>query len=428
MKIFKGNIVHTPEKNRFEVIENGYLVVEDGIIKYCGKVLPSIYEGILVKDYEKNILIPGFVDAHVHPCKLPNIGMGYDLELIPWLEQYTYKQEGRLSNLEYAKSVYKKYLHENWKYGITRCIAMATTDVKSTILLMDMMRQAKLGGYVGKVNQDCNCGKVEFMETTEESINSSKEWIIETLNYRELVRPILTPTINIICSKELMKFIGDMAFVYSLPVQAHLSENIHEVEFCRELFPDNKDFSDVYDEYGLFGQKKTMMAHCILLSERELQLMAERNILAVHCPNSNLNLSSGLMNAKKYLDMGIQFGLGSDIAGGNTLNPFENMQAAIQTSKALWLSGVQDKKLSTSEAFYIATMGGGSFFGKVGCFSEGYELDMLVIDDSDTNCFNHNSLEERIQRLIYSGTEQNIVERYVHGEKVQNPYDTLHIF
>ncbi len=420
MKIFKGNIIYTLKREKFEIINNGYIVEEEGKINYCGKVLPSMYKDSNITDYKDCLLIPGFIDAHVHPCQLPNIGLGYDLELLPWLERYTYLQEGRLSDLEYAKAVYKAYLHENWKYGVTRCIAMATTDTESTLLLMKMMEHANMGGYIGKVNQDCNCGKAEFMETTEGSIDATKKWLYRALDYKGLVKPILTPTINIICSKELMKFVGEAAEKYKLPVQAHLSENIQEVKFCRELFPNHKDFVDVYDEYGLFGQQKTMMAHCIHLSERELELMAERKILAAHCPNSNLNLSSGFMNTKKYLDMGICVGLGSDIAGGNTLNPFENMKAAIQTSQALWLSGVQDKKLSSSEAFYIATRGG-SFFEKVGCFEEGYELDMLVIDDSDMNSFNRNSLEERILRLIYSGTEKNIKERYIHGNKIQDP-------
>lgn len=421
MKIFKGNIIYTRKKESFDILRQGYLVEEEGIIKYCGATLPSIYEKIPICDYGDYLLIPGFIDAHVHPCQLPNIGLGYDLELLPWLETYTYRQEGRLADLEYAKLVYGAFLHENWKFGITRCIAMATTDVNSTLLLMDMMERAHMGGYIGKVNQDCNCGKDEYMENTEASIEATKEWLSKSLSYKGLVRPVLTPTINIICSKKLMKFVGEIAVKYKLPVQAHLSENIHEVQFCRELFPNHRDFSDVYDEYGLFGQQKTMMAHCIHLSDRELDLMAARNILVAHCPNSNLNLSSGLMNAKKYLDMGIMVGLGSDIAGGNTLSPFDNMKAALQTSQALWLTGQQEKKLSASEAFYMATRGG-TFFDKSGSFEEGFDLDMLVIDDRGANQFNNNSLEERIDRLIYSGTDKNILERYIQGHKVSDPW------
>lgn len=422
MKIFKGNLIHTPDKESFSCISHGYLVEENEKVVYCGETLPEKYRGIPIHDYKDCILIPGFVDAHVHPCQLPNIGLGYDLELLPWLEKYTYRQEQRLSDIEYAQKVYQAYVHENWSYGITHCIAMATTNAESTLLLMKLLEEAHLGGFVGKVNQDCNCGKPEFMETTEQSIQETERWLTSALNFNGSVKPILTPTINIICSAELMKYVGEKAEAYQLPVQAHLSENIHEVEFCRELYPDARDFSDVYDQYGLFGQQKTMMAHCIHLSDRELELMKSRKILAAHCPNSNINLSSGLMNAKKYLDMGITVGLGSDIAGGNTLNPFENIKAALQTSQTLWIQGKQEQKLKPSEAFYMATAGGGSFFGKVGCFLEGYDCNILVLDDGEKTMFNQDTLEERILRLIYSGTKENIREMYIKGEKIEEPF------
>ena len=145
------------------------------------------------------------------------------------------------------------YIGELWNNGVTRSIAMATTHKDATVLLMELYIKAGLGAYVGKVNQDCNCGQPQFMEDTDTSIRDTELWLEKTMGLSELVKPILTPTINIICSAKLMKAIGKLADHYDLPVQAHLSENRTEVAFCKELYPDEEDFGSVYDKYGLFG-------------------------------------------------------------------------------------------------------------------------------------------------------------------------------
>lgn len=421
IQIYKGDIAYTKIKDEFEFLENGSIVVEDAKVKGVWAKLPEQYKDLPIQDFSGKLIIPGFVDAHVHPCQLPNIGLGYDLELLPWLDMYTYKQEGRFADLEYAYKVYASYIDQIWKYGVTRSIAMATTHKEATKLLMQLFCKAGLGAYVGKVNQDCNCGKPEFMEDTQTSIRLTKEWLEETMDMSELVKPILTPTINIICTAGLMEAVGKLADEYDLPVQAHLSENRTEVEFCKKLYPKAEDFGSVYDTFHLFGTHKTMMAHCIHTTEKEMRLMRERTILAAHCPNSNLNLSSGVMKVRRYLDAGIPVGLGSDIAGGDTLSPMANIARTIQSSKYLWVLDESVGRVKTSEAFYMATKGGGSFFGKVGSFEEGYDFDGLVIDDSEMNQMNAYNMYERIERFIYNGDDRNIVKRFVAGTEISRP-------
>ena len=421
IQIYKGDIAYTKIKDEFEFLENGSIVVEDAKVKGVWAKLPEQYKDLPIQDFSGKLIIPGFVDAHVHPCQLPNIGLGYDLELLPWLDMYTYKQEGRFADLEYAHKVYASYIDQIWKYGVTRSIAMATTHKEATKLLMQLFCKAGLGAYVGKVNQDCNCGKPEFMEDTQTSIRLTKQWLEETMDMSELVKPILTPTINIICTAGLMEAVGKLADKYDLPVQAHLSENRTEVEFCKKLYPKADDFGSVYDTFHLFGTHKTMMAHCIHTTEKEMRLMRERTILAAHCPNSNLNLSSGVMKVRRYLDAGIPVGLGSDIAGGDTLSPMANIARTIQSSKYLWVLDESVGRVKTSEAFYMATKGGGSFFGKVGSFEEGYDFDGLVIDDSEMNRMNAYNMYERIERFIYNGDDRNIVKRFVAGKEIPRP-------
>jgi guanine deaminase len=151
--------------------------------------------------------------------------------------------------------------------------------------------------------------------------------------------------------------------------------------------------------------------------------MANNGVYAAHCPYSNLNLSSGMMPARKYLKASVKIGLGSDISGGHELSIPKVMTAAIEISKMVWLmSNRQYNPLTLSETFYLATKGGGSFFGKVGSFEEGYECDALVVDVSNLLTNKSLSLEEKLEKFIYTGDERNIIERYVKGIRIEEPF------
>ena len=172
---------------------------------------------------------------------------------------------------------------------------------------------------------------------------------------------------------------------YQVPVQSHLSENLSEIAWVKELFPWSSCYGDVYHQCGLFGREaKTIMAHCVHSCDIEVEMMREKGVYVAHCPQSNINLSSGIAPIRRYLEEGIPVGLGSDIAGGANLSMFRHMADAIGASKLYWRLVDQEKKpLTMEEVFYLATKGGGSFFGKAGSFEKGYELDALVMDDHD---------------------------------------------
>ena len=159
------------------------------------------------------------------------------------------------------------------------------------------------------------------------------------------------------------------------------------------------------------------MAHCIHLTNEEVQLMSEKNVYAVHCPSSNANLASGIMPIRKLLNNNVKVGFGSDISGGHNFSIFKTIVYAIEFSKLLWTYNKEYNFLSLSEAFYIATKGGGSFFGKVGSFEEGYDFDAVVIDDGELN-FDNYTLLERLERFIYIGDDRHIYHRYVNGSLI----------
>lgn len=416
--IYKGDIVFTPTKDKFEIYEDSYILVEDGKVAGIHKKIQGKYEDPPIKDFTGKMILPGFVDLHLHAPQYPNIGLGLDKELIPWLDTYTFPEEAKYSDIEYAEKVYSRLIKDLWKFGTTRSVVFASIHKESTELLMDLFIEAGLGAYVGKVNMDRNSIE-DLTESTEESLKATEEFILEYKDKSSLVKPIITPRFVPSCSSELMDGLGKMALKYNLPIQSHICENLSEIEWVGKLHPECDNYGSVYDKYNLFGQTKSVMAHCIYNSEEEIDMMAENKVFAAHCPYSNYNLSSGIMPVRFFLDKGVPIGLGSDISGGNTLNMANVMAGAIQASKIKWLES--DKKLealTTSEAFFLGTKGGGSFFGKVGSFEEGYDFDALIIDDSTLGYVDGLSLEERIQRFIYTGDDRNILERYVKGEIV----------
>lgn len=338
------------------------------------------------------------------------------------METYTFPEEEKYDDLEYSRKVFTRLINELWSLGTTRSVVFASVHKESTKLLLDLFLESGLGAYVGKVNMDRNTKK-ELKEDTNKSILDTEEIIKEYKDKSNLVKPIITPRFVPTCSEGLLEALGNLALRYEVPVQSHLNENTSEVVWVKELFPNSKNYASVYDDYNLFGQTKTIMAHCIYNTDDEIELMAENGVYAAHCPYSNYNLSSGIMPVRKFLDMGVPVGLASDISGGNSLSMMSIIAATIQASKMKWLDTNKElAPLTFSEGFYLATKGGGSFFGKVGSFEEGYDFDALIIDDSSLADIKELTIEERLQKFIYIGDDRNIVNRYVEGREIEKPF------
>lgn len=420
--VLKGNIAFTPNKEKFEIYKNSYIIVEEGKVVDIQENLEESYKIYPLKDFTDKLIIPGFIDLHLHAPQYPNRGLGLDKELIPWLQTYTFPEESKYGDLEYSEKVFTKLINELWRVGTTRSVVFSSVHKNSTKLLMDMFIDAGLGAYVGKVNMDRNTAEY-LQENTRDSVVETEEILKEYNNKSDLVKPIITPRFIPTCSAELLDSLGSLAIDYKTPIQSHLNENLDEVLWVKELFPDSKNYASVYDSFKLFGDTKTIMAHCIYNNDDEIELMAKNSVYAAHCPYSNYNLSSGIMPVRKFLNMGVPVGLSSDISGGNSLSIPNIISGAIQASKMVWLNTKKELlPLTFSEGFFLGTKGGGSFFGEVGSFEKGYDFDALVIDDSNLSDINDLSIEERLQKFIYIGDDRNILERYVKGNLIEEPF------
>ena len=358
-------------------------------------------------------------DMHVHASQVRNQAVAMDLELLPWLQNYTFPEEVKYADIHYAEKMYRRFLHTQWLFGSMRSCVFGTVHTESTRLLMKLYLETGMGAFVGKVAMNRNCPEA-LSEDVEAAVEGNEQLIAEFNQPDALVRPIITPRFVPSCTPELLRACGQLAEKYHLPVQSHLSENMSEIEWVAELEPESISYGDAYNRDGLFGQTPTIMAHCVWTGGQELDLMKRNRVMVAHCPTSNYNLASGMAPVRSFLDEGLRVGLGSDISGGHDLNMFRMLVYAIQVSKMHYQHNHDMKFLSLSEAFWIATKSAGSFFGKVGSFEPGYEFDALVIDDSVLN-FDDYSLQERLERFVYVGDDRQILYRFCRGKLIEEP-------
>ncbi len=422
-KLIRGHLVYNRDATRLISRRGGYIYTEDGIIK---KVLSEAEgmqlaeKGVQLEDFGDKILLPGLVDLHVHAPQYSFRGIGMDLELLDWLTTYTFPEESRYGDPDYAEKAYTLFADGLRNGPTTRACVFATTHVPATLRLMELLEERGMGAYVGKVSMDRDCPDA-IRETVGGGLAAVRDWLAARQGGC-LVKPILTPRFIPTCSGELLDGLGRLQREYHLPVQSHLSENPAEVALVKRLCPEAETYGHAYEKHSLFGGANcpTVMAHCIYSEPKEVDLMAENGVFVAHCPQSNANLASGIAPVRAYLNRGIPVGLGTDVAGGHSLSMFRAVTDAIQVSKLRWRLVDQSlSPLSFPEALWLATAGGGAFFGNVGRLEEGYACDLLVLDDSDLPAPRTFTAEERLERLFYLGDDRNVFAKYVAGNRVK---------
>ena len=412
----KGNIISAPKFGEIEIFENSYIVIEDGLIKGIFNILPSEYKKIAIKDYGDNLIFQSFSDMHLHAPQYPMLGIGLDKQLLDWLNTYTFPNEARFNDPLYARKVYRRLAKELVENGTTRVAMFSSLHYKSTLILMDELEKAGITGYVGKVNMDRN-SVPNLNEKTKDSIKNTRKWI-EASSKFTFIKPIITPRFTPSCTDELMEELGKIAKEYNLPIQSHLSENLGEKAWVKELHPECEEYYQTYAKFGLWDYK-TLMAHCVHCSEQELNAIKEAGVYVVHCPSSNENLISGVAPIRKMIDNNIKVVLGSDIAGGDKISMFDNIVEAIKVSKIYdIMDNYQTPFLSVEEAFYLATSAANEFFNELPGFAIGNEFHAIVLDDSKLMNTKNLSIKERFERAMYVRAPKAIKAVYSAGRRI----------
>ena len=425
--IIKGDICQTVSRGALDLHENAYVVCINGVSQGVFDALPEEYASLELYDFSGSLIFPGMVDLHIHAPQYAFRGMCMDLELMDWLNRYTFPEEEKYEDLEYAASAYGIFTDALKRSATTRGCIFATRHRYATELLMELMEESGLVSYVGKVNMDREASEALTEKSAEESAYATFGWINATKKRFKHTHPILTPRFIPCCTDRLMEELREIQMAYGIPVQSHLSESKGEIEFVKFLRPDDRFYGESYNDYDLFGKNddintdvKTVMAHCVWSTEEEVALMLKNGVFVAHCPASNMNLTSGIAPIRRYLERGLNVGLGSDVAGGQSESIFRAITDAIQVSK-MYFRMVDEscRPLLFSEAFYLATKGGGAFFGKVGSFESGYEFDAIVMGDAALPHPQAMTLAERMERAVYLGLdEKNITAKFVAGRKI----------
>ena len=411
-----GDLCFSTAPRHIETMEASYLHVKDGKCISCYKELPEALSSLEIKDYSGNLIIPGMVDLHLHAPQYAYRGTKMDLPLLDWLNSNTFPEEAKYEDMNYAKAAYKNFVEDLKESPTTRAVIFATLHKEATLCLMDLLEKSGLETMVGKVNMDRNSPDYLTEHSAEEALENTRNWLQAIPKDYRHCHPILTPRFTPTCSDALMEGLGKIKKEKGIPLQSHLSENTAEIAWVKELCPDTKNYGESYDRYGLL--QYSVMAHCVHTREDELELLKERECYICHCPQSNTNLQSGVAPVKHFLEKGAKLGLGTDVAGGANLSMFRAITDAIHVSKLRSCLLLEDAAITVEEAFFMASLSGGGFFGKVGSFLTGYEADFLVYERKRES-IREESLLERLEMLLYTEKELfRMKAKFVSGRQI----------
>ncbi|OBZ89291.1 Guanine deaminase [Choanephora cucurbitarum] len=436
---FYGTLVHSVSITQLDIISHGVLVVDNtsGLIAHVAQDVHDVKAFLTAHSFQdaeiqelgpEQFLIPGFVDTHAHAPQYIFTGSGMDLPLLQWLKNYTFPTESNFKNPDYASKTYTKVIQRFLANGTTTCSWFATIHLEACQKLVDIIAQLGQRAYVGKVNMDQEAPEY-YVETTEESLRDTRLFIEYVKNKKNaLITPVVTPRFAITCSSELMNGLTQLANEFNLPIQSHLCENPDEIKFTCSLFKKSQSYTGVYDDHGLLNER-SYMAHCVHMTEEEVDLLAARQAGVSHCANSNFSLHSGVCDVRRLLNKGIKVGLGTDVAGGFSPSMLDAVRSSFFASKTVKIqqrdfhNNLDYQPLAPPELLYLATMGGAEVLGlqdQIGNFKTGKAFDALWVDleQGPIDIMGGETSLQKVEKFLFNGNHENLKHVYVQGRRV----------
>ena len=423
---FRASIFHClgdpgpyAERSAVEYIEDGLLVIEDGVIARHGpaeELLSSLADGMPLEDLSGKLIVPGLIDCHVHYSQLDIIA-SYGEQLLDWLNRYAYPAEARFADADHARSVADFFLDELLQNGTTTALVFATVFPQSVDAIFAAAEERNMRLIAGKVLMDRLCPE-ELRDDAETGYRDSKA-LIERWHGKGRLGYAITPRFALTSTEEQLGAAGRLAAEYpDTWIHTHLAETQDEVDQIAKQFPWSRSYLDVYDHFGLV-RSRSMFAHCLHLDDADRTLMAENNAAGAFCPTSNLFLGSGLFDLQSMVDAGINVGLATDVGGGTSLSLLRTMNEAYK------ILHLQAQSLPASRALYLATLGAAEALGLddcIGNFATGKEADFIVLDTGGSRITARRaqaatSIDELLFSLIFLGDDRNIAGTYLQGKR-----------
>ena len=425
---------YVTESDSLRYIPDGLMIFEEGKVIELGayEELKHRYSNQPIVSYPERLILPGLIDTHIHFCQTEMIA-SYGEQLLEWLNKYTFPIEGKFRDKTYAQQVAAFFFDELLKNGTTTALVFAAVYPESVDALFEEASRRNLRTIAGKVMMDRHAP--DFLcDTATTSYQDSKQLIEKWHNKGRLLYAV-TPRFAVTSTNEQLLLAGQLLAEFpDVYLHTHLSENIDEVAWVKELFPECTGYLDVYDRAGLVCDR-AVFAHGVQLTDEEFQRLSEAQASIAFCPTSNLFLGSGLFRIEKAksVEHPVKVGLGTDVGAGTS---FSLLQTANEAYKVAQL---RQQKLSPFQALYLATLGGAralSLEDKIGNFAVGKEADFIVVNLRSTplmafrnpTAATAESLEEladRVFSLVIMGDDRAICATYIMGKLAYEQFGSV---
>lgn len=427
----RGKILHFIDNPAITAeLSQSYQYLEDGVIKISdGKIIAlSSWEDIennidskhAITHYQDGLIMPGFIDTHIHFPQLDMIAADSSGDLLQWLENYTFPFERRMQDASYAKNVAEFFLDELIRNGTTTAMIFGSSYPEAVEALFQAAQYRSMRIITGQIIADINLPEY-LLQNIEQSISDTRQLINKWHNkpgtrLAYAITPRFAPT----TSAELMAKIQELKQEYpDIYLHTHLSENKNEVVWANEVH-NSDSYLAIYDRYDWLG-KQSLMAHSIHLTDTEWKRMQQTQTPIAFCPTSNLFLGSGLFDLAKANEHKLMVGLGTDVGAGTSfslLNTLNNAYKVLQ---------LNEQTLNAFEGFYLATLGGAkalNLSNKLGNFLPGKEADFIVLDIKGRTLLLErrlqyaNSLSEKLFVMMMLADDRSVVATYIGGKKL----------
>jgi len=426
-KAYRGEVLHfladpakVAEEESYQYFEDGLLVINNGLVEAVGNakdLLTSLPAEVVITQYDNGLIMPGFIDTHVHYAQSEMVA-SYGEQLLEWLENYTFPEEKQFADMEHGKRVAEFFLSQLLDAGTTTALVFGTVHKESVEAFFTVAQQKKLRMICGKVLMNQNCPE-DLSDTVESGYADSKA-LIEKWHNIDRLQYAITPRFAPTCSTEQLNKAGELLKEYpGVYLHTHLSENKDEIAWVSELFPDSDGYLDVYDKSSLLG-RRSVFAHGVHLHDHECQRLSDTDSAIAFCPTSNLFLGSGCFNLKQAEAFDVNVGLGTDIGAGSSFSMLTTLNEGYKTQQ------LRGDKLSPYKSLYLATLGGAialDLEGTIGNFVQGAEADFIVLDYQatplmDVRIKRCKTLTEKLFVLSMLGDDRHVKATHIMGERV----------
>lgn len=415
---FSGNPFVEPWENAVQILENSAVLIQDGTVRAVGDA--AFVEGadVVHHDHRGRLIMPGFVDAHAHYPQTAIIA-SWGKRLIDWLNTYTFPEEMRLSDPEYADQIANRYLDLVLDHGTTSVASFCTIHPASVDAIFSAAATRRMAVVAGKTCMDRNAP--QGLRDTAQTAQDDSQALLKRWHGKDRAVYAITPRFSPTSTPEQLEALGALWAAHpDALMQTHLSEQVDEVAWVRDLYPDTRDYLDTYEAHGLLGARG-VYGHAIHLTAREIDRLREVGASLVHCPTSNTFIGSGLFDLMGLARAGQTVGLATDTGGGSSFSMLRTMAAAYEIAQ------LRGDAVHAAQLLWLATTGSATALNRadeIGALAPGLAADICVLDLDSTPAIAQRAHEaediwDAVFPTIMMGDDRAVAEVWVNGQPLR---------